>query len=217
MKPSFSLAMSVDSSPAETRTSIDRRARRGRVAELIQENAELRRKLAELEGYRTLAHKDQLTGLWNRRYFDERIAEEVDRARRNPNRQLSLMMIDVNDLKQVNDTRGHGEGDSALRWAAGFLRGHVRAHDICCRTGGDEFAVILPDVGVEGCEILTRRLQERVASEGGAARFSIGLSVGTATFRADAHTVGDLVRVADQAMYRDKYRQKTQTLSPISA
>jgi diguanylate cyclase (GGDEF)-like protein len=218
MKPSFvSVPQAALSDPSEGSTSLNRQVRtRGRLAELTRENAELRRRVAELEDFRMLAYKDQLTGLWNRRYFDERIAEELDRARRNLNRQLSLMVIDMNDLKRLNDTSGHGEGDRALRWVASFLRAHLRAHDICCRTGGDEFAVILPDVGSDGCEVLTNRLRDQLAT-GGAKAFGIGLSVGTATFRSDAHSVADLIRMADQAMYRDKFRQKTEVLHPISA
>src|SRR3954454_4543642 len=76
------------------------------MADLIRENADLRRLVAELEEFRTLAYKDPLTGLWNRRYFDERLAEEVDRTKRSATRQLSLMVIDVNDLKRVNDEGG---------------------------------------------------------------------------------------------------------------
>jgi diguanylate cyclase (GGDEF)-like protein len=218
MKPSFASIPAAVAEAAQPSSPLTRQPRgRSRMAELARANAELRRRVAELEDYRMLAYKDPLTGLWNRRYFDERIEEELDRARRNSSRQLSLMVIDMNDLKRLNDTAGHDEGDRALRWVAMFLRAHLRAHDICCRTGGDEFAVILPDVGNEGCETLTHRLREQLANTGGAQAFGVGLSVGTATFRADAHSVADLVRVADQAMYRDKYQQKTSVLRPISA
>jgi diguanylate cyclase (GGDEF)-like protein len=217
MKPSFVSVPSGTLTDSSETPTLNRQPRnRGRLAELARENDELRRRVAELEDFRLLAYKDQLTGLWNRRYFDDRIAEELDRARRNPNRQLSLMVIDLNDLKRLNDTSGHGEGDRALRWVASFLRAHLRAHDICCRTGGDEFAVILPDVGSDGCETLTNRLRDQMAS-GGSHASGVGLSVGTATFRADAHSVADLIRMADQAMYRDKFRQKTDILHPISA
>jgi two-component system cell cycle response regulator len=178
------------------------------IADLLRENADLRRLVAELEEFRTLAYKDPLTGLWNRRYFDERLAEEVDRSRRSATRQLSLMVIDVNDLKRLNDEGGHSEGDRALRAVAAFLRGHLRAHDVCCRTGGDEFAVVLPDVPRAGTEVLTARLRQTMSWECGGRPMTIGVSVGAATLGAQISAADALVRAADRAMYRDKRRQK---------
>jgi len=178
------------------------------LTELARENAALRRRVVELEAFRTLAYRDPLTGLWNRRYFDERIAEELDRARRNPARRLSIMIIDVNDFKRLNDSLGHAEGDRALTWVAAFLKSHLRAHDVCCRIGGDEFAVILPEVGEDGCEVLANRLREKLAWDGNLPAFAIGLSIGTATLPTEVCSGEDLMRVADRAMYRDKQRQK---------
>lgn len=182
----------------------------GNLAELARENAALRRRVVELEAFRTLAYRDPLTGLWNRRYFDERIAEELDRARRNPSRRLSIMIIDVNDFKGLNDTLGHAEGDRALAWVAAFLKSHMRAHDVCCRVGGDEFAVILPEVGEDGCEVLANRLREKVAWDGALPSFALGLSIGSATLPTEACSGEELIRAADRAMYRDKQRQKDQ-------
>jgi diguanylate cyclase (GGDEF)-like protein len=178
------------------------------LAELARENATLRRRLVELEAFRTLAYRDPLTGLWNRRYFDERMAEELDRARRNPSRRLSIMMIDVNDFKRLNDSLGHTEGDRALCWVAAFLKSHLRAHDVCCRVGGDEFAVILPEVGEDGCDTLANRLREKLGWDGTLPAFAIGLSIGTATLPTEVCTGEELMRAADRAMYRDKQRQK---------
>lgn len=178
------------------------------IAELARENAALRRQVTELEAYRMLAYRDPLTSLWNRRYFDERIIEEVDRARRR-NRPLSVMIIDVNEFKRLNDTLGHAEGDRALTWVANFLKSHLRAHDVCCRMGGDEFAVILPEVDATGCEILTARLQEKLGWDAPDGGFAIGLSIGSATLGpTDATTEQELVRAADRMMYQDKQRQK---------
>jgi diguanylate cyclase (GGDEF)-like protein len=178
------------------------------VAELARENAALRRRVVELEAFRTLAYRDPLTGLWNRRYFDERMAEELDRARRNPSRRLSVMIIDVNDFKRLNDSLGHAEGDRALTWVAAFLKSHLRAHDVCCRVGGDEFAVILPEVGEDGCETLVTRLRQKLAWDSTFQAFSIGLSIGSATLPTAVCSGEDLMRAADRAMYRDKQRQK---------
>lgn len=178
------------------------------LADLARENAALRRRIVELEAFRTLAYRDPLTGLWNRRYFDERIAEELDRARRNPSRRLSIMIIDVNDFKRLNDSLGHAEGDRALAWVAAFLKSHLRAHDVCCRVGGDEFAVILPEVGEDGCETLVSRLREKLAWDATLPSFAIGLSIGTSTLPTEVCSGEELMRAADRAMYRDKQRQK---------
>jgi diguanylate cyclase (GGDEF)-like protein len=180
------------------------------LADLARENAALRRRVVELEAFRTLAYRDPLTGLWNRRYFEERMAEELDRARRNPSRRLSLMIIDVNEFKRLNDSLGHAEGDRALCWVSAFLKSHLRAHDVCCRVGGDEFAVILPEVGEDGCEVLATRLREKLGWDGTLPAFAIGLSIGTATLPTEVCSGDDLMRSADRAMYRDKQRQKDQ-------
>jgi diguanylate cyclase (GGDEF)-like protein len=187
------------------------------LADLARENAALRRRVVELEAFRTLAYRDPLTGLWNRRYFDERIAEELDRARRNPARRLSIMIIDVNDFKRLNDTLGHAEGDRALTWVANFLKSHLRAHDVCCRVGGDEFAVILPEVGEDGCETLMTRLREKLAWDGTFRSFSIGLSIGTSTLPTEVCSGDELMRSADRAMYRDKQRQKDHVRPALSS
>jgi two-component system cell cycle response regulator len=199
--------------PREASTDLGRwaaSAGQGSMAELARENAALRRRVVELEAFRTLAYRDPLTGLWNRRYFDERIAEELDRARRNPSRRLSIMIIDVNDFKRLNDSLGHAEGDRALTWVAAFLKGHLRAHDVCCRVGGDEFAVILPEVGEDGCETLANRLRQKLAWDGTLPAFAIGLSIGSATLPTEVCSGEELMRGADRAMYRDKQRQKDQ-------
>jgi len=180
------------------------------LVELARENAALRRRVVELEAFRTLAYRDPLTGLWNRRYFDERIAEELDRARRNPSRQLSIMIIDVNDFKRLNDSLGHAEGDRALCWVAAFLKSHLRAHDVCCRIGGDEFAVILPDVGEDGCDVLASRLRQKLSWDGTLPSFAVGLSIGSATLPDEVCSGEELMHTADRAMYRDKQRQKDQ-------
>jgi diguanylate cyclase (GGDEF)-like protein len=182
--------------------------------ELTRENAALRRRLIELEEFRTLAYKDALTGLWNRRYFDERLAEELDRARRVRGRHLSIMAIDVNDMKRVNDTGGHAEGDRALRTVAAFLRSHLRLHDICCRIGGDEFAVILPEVGSDGAATLNSRLRQQLGWETGDGVLAVGLSVGTASLGGDISDGDELLHAADRAMYQDKRRQKDRGARP---
>ena len=101
------------------------------INELQRENAKLRRAVAELESYRKLAYRDALTGLWNRRYFEERLSQEQSLARRKTSRRYSLMVLDLNDLKRINDVEGHAAGDEAIKRAAAFLKTRLREHDVC--------------------------------------------------------------------------------------
>jgi len=184
------------------------RTRPRTLAELTRENASLRKELSRLEVFRTLAYRDPLTGLWNRRYFEERWGEELSRAERTPDRQVSVMVIDVNDLKVINDVHGHPTGDRVLAWVATFLRSGVRAHDVCCRTGGDEFAVILPDVGRDGREMLIGRLRRALVDANSVQRPNVGLSIGAVSYPTDGRGAEELIERADAAMYHDKRTQK---------
>ncbi len=92
------------------------------------------------------ATRDWLTGLYNRRYFEETLADHIEAAKRY-DRELSLVLFDIDRFKQINDTSGHAAGDTALRSFAEILKSTARSADILCRFGGDEFAVILPETG----------------------------------------------------------------------
>jgi diguanylate cyclase (GGDEF)-like protein len=182
--------------------------------DLLRENAELRNELAKLESCRTLAYRDELTGLWNRSYFTERLTEELSRVRRQAQRHFSIMMVDVTDLAAINDAHSHEEGDLVLRWVAEFLERSLRAHDVLCRVGGDEFAVLFPEIGVSGAEPLLARLRAALPETRTGAPFSIGLSFGFADFPEDGTTCDELMRVADDQMYLEKRRQRTVWASP---
>jgi diguanylate cyclase (GGDEF)-like protein len=177
--------------------------------ELRRENARLRRTVAELETYRALAYRDALTGLWNRRYFEERLGQEISIARRQPGGKFTLLVLDLNGLKRINDDEGHAAGDAAIQRAAAFLRSRLREHDVCCRTGGDEFIVILRDLGPsEGVQVCARLRSELLLNNNTSREAPISLSMGIASFPDDSTVGSDLVLRADEAMYADKRRQK---------
>ena len=105
------------------------------------------------------AVRDSLTGLYNRRFFDAALAQNVETARRY-GRELSLVLFDLDDFKAVNDTRGHQAGDDILKTFAQLLQKAARKADVVCRIGGDEFAVILPETGLPNARKFTDRVFE---------------------------------------------------------
>jgi diguanylate cyclase (GGDEF)-like protein len=195
---------------------IDRRGNPDRkLARLTETNARLRRQLAEPEPFWRIAHQDPLTELWNRRYADVRLAEEFGRAQTVVGYTFSVVVADVDDLKRINDRDGHAAGDQALKWAATFLTGGLRADDVCCRIGGDEFLLILPACGENECRRFVKRLRVRWqadarADERGSAQ-AVAISVGTASYPTHGATVEVLCAVADAAMYEDKRRTRSRS------
>jgi diguanylate cyclase (GGDEF)-like protein len=176
---------------------------------LTRQNAALRREVARLQVYRAMAYRDPLTGLWNRRFFEERLSEELSRSdRAGVGRRFSLMVLDLNDFKQTNDQHGHLVGDAVLRDVGEFLVTHLRAHDVACRTGGDEFSVLLPDLSVDDCGHLVDRLRDALETVNQRRQIAIALSIGTASWPEAGKTVDALLAHADEMMYADKRRQK---------
>jgi diguanylate cyclase (GGDEF)-like protein len=187
---------------------IDRRGSADRrVAKLTEANARLRRRLAEQASFWRIAHQDPLTELWNRRYADDRLAEEMTRARDEEGYRFSLLVADVNDLKRINDQRGHAAGDQALKWVARFLAGALRAEDVCCRIGGDEFLLILPGTSAEECRDFVKRLRTEWRHEARAHDHAVAVSLGTASYPTHGATVEALCAVADAGMYEEKRRR----------
>lgn len=188
------------------------------LTKLTKENAALKRELARLQVYRAMAYRDPLTGLWNRRYFEERLNEELSRSQRaGLSRRFSVMVLDLNDFKATNDRHGHVVGDAVLKDVGGFLVTHLRHHDVACRTGGDEFSVLLPDLSAEDCGHLIDRLRRALDTANGARRIAIALSIGTASWPQAGDTVEGLLTRADEAMYADKHRQRATKRVPASA
>ncbi len=153
-----------------------------------------------------LSETDPLTGLRNRRRFQERLEEEFERAKRY-GIPLSLLLIDVDGLKGVNDRYGHRAGDAALHKAAGAIRESARMTDIGARWGGDEFVLLAPSTGRDDAVRLAERVRSITAlglPQGGVPPTTV--SVGLATFDPErpAAAPEDLLRAADVALYRAK-------------
>ncbi len=183
-----------------------------RTVELRRTNLELQRKLQEVRKLQRLteelAVKDGLTGLFNYRYFWQRLEEEVMRARRF-HYPLSLVMADIDYFKHYNDLHGHLNGDALLRTVAGLLCKNVRAIDVVARYGGEEFAIILvqtdKDDAVKVAEKLRRAIEDEVFPyEGLQPGGDLTMSFGVATFPEDGRGPDEIVRRADDALYRAK-------------
>ncbi len=163
-----------------------------------------RRLQAALASLREVALTDPLTGLYNRRRFDEALVWECERSKRSGS-PFSLLLLDLRGLKRTNDTLGHHAGDLLLQSASLALRRSVRAADLVFRIGGDEFALILTDTGVEGAALVAQAVVDevqraRVRVEG--KTLQPRLTVGAATYPDDGANPQQLTLAADLAMYR---------------
>ncbi|MGJ7459651.1 sensor domain-containing diguanylate cyclase [Halomonas sp. MA07-2] len=156
------------------------------------------------------AHKastDPLTGLANRRSFDES-ARRIARSVKEDELQAALLMIDIDRFKAINDTLGHAEGDKGLRLLANTLRHHLRQSDLPCRTGGEEFMVILPGMSPEEARAVAWRLLRQIAEatiEAEELPFYFTVSIGVTSFRPTDASIEATTRRADTAMYQAKH------------
>lgn len=163
---------------------------------------------------KTLSLTDGMTGLHNYRYFEDRLKEELNRAKRHK-KSISLMILDIDHFKNYNDTLGHQAGDEILRTLGKILKNTIRDEDIVARYGGEEFCIILPGIEKQGIPILGERVRKKVESEkffkeevqpGG----KLTISIGTATFPEDASNFSKLVEKADKALYQAKNEGRNQ-------
>ncbi|CAN5693710.1 hypothetical protein BH10ACI4_BH10ACI4_20200 [soil metagenome] len=160
-----------------------------------------------------LATIDGLTGLKNRRAFEERLQVEFSTAKRR-DRDLSVMMIDIDDFKLRNDTWGHAAGDAVLRQLGAILSHTVRLPDIAARYGGEEFIVLLPETSAENVMVFARRLKANIADESWE-HTPVTVSFGVATLDAKMSTAEQLVQVADRGLYAAKRAGKNQILAGV--
>ena len=158
------------------------------------------------------ARTDELTGLFNRRHFHERLGSELARARRSKE-PVGLMLLDVDDFKAVNDRHGHPVGDRVLRAFARLLSAEVRAADVVCRTGGEEFGVILPGAAEDEAIAAAHRLVEAIRAAGIGPAGTLTASVGLAIAPREADTVAGLFRAADDRLLAAKAQGKDRAVT----
>lgn len=154
-----------------------------------------------------MAVTDALTGLYNRRYLETHLAHLIDHAV-NRGKALSVLTLDVDFFKSVNDTHGHDAGDRVLQEMAGRIRASIRNIDLACRTGGEEFVVVLPGTDLATAERVGERIRKTVAGKpfnaGPDRQLSITVSLGISALSTVDEGVEDLLKRADQALYRAK-------------
>jgi len=165
----------------------------------VRAAAELERKHAE-EALAEQAIRDTLTNLYNRRYFNRRIQEEITRADRY-GQTLSILLCDLEHFKAINDTRGHHIGDEVLKTVAQGIQESTRGTDLVFRWGGDEILVVLSDTNREGILIASERLRRGVRKVSQQAGVKLDMSIGVALYPEHGRTVDELIRLADRALY----------------
>lgn len=153
-----------------------------------------------------MAITDSLTGLYVRRYFNDRLDEELGRSARQ-GLKFSFLMLDIDDFKKINDTYGHLVGDVVLKDIGGIIKENIREIDLACRYGGEEFAAMLPETSKEGAFVVAERIRKRVEGHIFRAydeRLKLTVSLGVASYPDDSSNQSGLIDAADNALYKGK-------------
>jgi len=162
--------------------------------------------------FQLMSITDPLTGLLNRRYLEERLADELSRSERY-NYAMSCLMIDIDDFKSYNDRNGHQAGDVALKITAHALKGTLRSADVACRYGGEEFCILLPQTSISEAGVIAERMRQRVAER----EYPFGksqplgnvtVSIGISTLGKHIDTGEKVIAAADRALYTAKSQGK---------
>jgi diguanylate cyclase (GGDEF)-like protein len=167
-----------------------------------------------------LAFTDELTGIFNRRYFNQRYQREVTRAMRYK-RQLSVLMIDIDHFKQYNDTLGHIKGDQALKQMAKLLESNIRKADVLCRYGGEEFVIILPEIDAGHAKRAAEKLRKATFDEPFEQEHllpdkRLTISIGVACFPENGTTAHQTLHMADLALYQAKEKGRNRVVTAAS-
>ena len=169
-------------------------------------------KTRDFEQQYKLATTDGLTGLYNHRYFQEQLANALENAKRYES-QLSLIIIDIDDFKKFNDTYGHQAGDRVLVQVSQLLKRNVRSADIACRYGGEEMSIILPNINKESAIFTAEKLCKTIAEKDfllNEKPAKVTISIGVSTYPHDGLSSQDIIKIADERLYKAKANGKNQ-------
>ena len=216
----------INSSPQSAqRTGIDRESQRSSLDALRHMNQLKAEQVgdpeieARIRQYEQSIH-DDLTGLYNRRYFDSRFRHELAYAKRHGD-PLSVVLFDLDRFKDINDDYGHAAGDFVIRRLSERLSGHLRSEDILARYGGEEFAIILRSQGEEQAFMTAERVRifiEGLAFPLGEGQRSLTISLGTSTLRPDGPSTADeIVAEADENLYKAKTEGRNRTVGSFKS
>jgi diguanylate cyclase (GGDEF)-like protein len=187
------------------------------IQELINRNRLLEAEVERLRVYKEYAYTDVLTEVPNRRFYYERLSQEVARARRNGH-ELSVALIDLDHFKALNDRAGHRSGDQVLKFFAQFLRANLRQEDVVCRLGGDEFTLLLPDTAVANAKVLVERIRKKLdrieLSIDGRNRCELSFSCGLASYQPGL-LAEDLLEEADHSLFTAKAKGRNRVVSAV--
>ena len=186
--------------------------------ELRDRNRLLEAEVERLRVYKEYAYTDVLTEVPNRRFYYERLSQEVARARRKGH-QLSIALIDLDYFKTLNDRAGHRAGDQVLKFFAQFLRANLRQEDVVCRLGGAEFTLLLPDTSVPNAKILIERIRAKLdrieLSIDGQTRCELSFSCGLASYQTGL-LAEDLLEEADHSLFTAKAKGRNCVVAAIT-
>jgi two-component system cell cycle response regulator len=185
---------------------IDRNELIARVRTQVRRRRYQDRLRANYERSLSLALTDSLTGLYNRRYLADHLERSLQRARET-GKPVSVVLIDIDHFKQVNDSYGHAVGDEVLRAVAQRVNGNLRNFDMVARLGGEEFVIVMPDTPGEIGYMVAERLRDRVARDPiatGSGKLNVTISMGVSAYAGGGETPDELIKQADAAMYQAK-------------
>ena len=190
-----------------------------RLEELERRNQLLEAEIERLRVYKDYAYTDALTEIPNRRFYYERLLQEVARARRGLH-SLTLALIDLDLFKEINNEVGHRGGDQVLKFFSQFLRVNLRQEDVVCRIGGDEFAIIMPDTTTDRAAIffdrVKRKLDQVELAIDGRPALTLSFSCGLAQFKQE-NLPEDLIEEADHSLYSAKARGRNRVVTAAPA
>lgn len=166
-----------------------------------------------LNALRRISSQDSLTGLLNRRSFERLYRRELERFNRT-GRPFSILLVDMDEFKAINDRWGHAAGDEALRKVAAILRDETRRMDTIARFGGDEFVVLLPETGEQQSGQIVKRIRNAIAYAAREVEYTLSASIGINEVRQDE---ADPLGLADQQMYEEKRRKQERTIDSVAA